>query len=113
MDNSFILEDLIELLENKDGSFYVFWRRMFTMRCAVCPSQRGGILPVFHCPAYSRCKAGWMFIGSVPISSLVPIVHVSGRSVLFRSVRHGIDMTVVSSVMPPLSVMTARACCTR
>jgi hypothetical protein len=49
----------------------------------------------------------------VPINSLVPIVTVSGRSVLSRKVRQGTPITVVSSVMPPESVITPLACFTR
>ena len=42
-----------------------------------------------------------------------PIVIVSGRSVLSRSVMQGTPMTVVSSVMPPESVITALLLSTR
>ena len=52
------------------------------MRWAVLPSHLGGIAPVFHCPAIKRAGAGGCFLGSVPINSSVPIVTVSGRSVL-------------------------------
>ena len=44
------------------------------------------------------------------MSSFVPFVIVSGRSVLSRRVKHGTPSTVVSSVMPPESVITPRAC---
>ena len=43
------------------------------------------------------------------LNSLVPIEIVSGRSVLLLSVIHGIPITVVSSVIPPESVITALA----
>ncbi len=59
------------------------------MRTAVFPSHLGGIAPFFHCPAINRFKAGGSLLGSVPISSLVPIVTVSGRSVLSRKVQQG------------------------
>ncbi len=42
----------------------------------------GGIAPFFHWPAITRARAGGSLRGSVPINSLVPIVTVSGRSVL-------------------------------
>ena len=51
--------------------------------------------------------------GAFPMSSLVPMVQVSGRSVESRRVMHGMPITVVSSVMPPESVMTPLACFTR
>ena len=54
-----------------------------------------------------------MFFGSVPISSFVPMVMVSGRSVLSRKVKQGTPMTVVSSVIPPESVTTAKERSTR
>ncbi len=42
-----------------------------------------------------------------------PASTVTGRSVLSRSVRHGIPRTVVSSCMPPESVRTSRESATR
>ena len=51
--------------------------------------------------------------GFVPINSFVPTVTVSGRSVLSLRVIHGTPRTVVSSVMPPLSVITHFALSTR
>ena len=39
-----------------------------------------------HCPAINRASAGGSLLGSVPMSSLVPMVMVSGRSVLSRRV---------------------------
>ena len=47
------------------------------------------------------------------LMSLVPNVIVSGRSVLSLRVIHGTPITVVSSVMPPESVMTALDLSTR
>ena len=79
----------------------------------VCPSQRGGILPFFHWPERSFFMAGAMASGLVPSNSFVPVVTVSGRSVLFLKVMQGTPMTVVSSVMPPESVMTALLLSTR
>src|SRR5690606_30453290 len=84
-----------------------------TIRSAAFPSHNSGTPPFFQAPFIIRVRAGAMAAGSVPISSLVPTVQVSGRSVLSRRVRHGTPMTVVSSVMPPESVMTPRACLTR
>ena len=57
---------------------------------AVFPSHLRGIAPFFHSPAITRASAGGSFLGSVPINSLVPIVTVSGRSVLSRKVRQGV-----------------------
>ena len=59
------------------------------MRSAAFPSHLGGMAPFFHCPAITRARAGGSLRGSVPINSLVPIVTVSGRSVLSRKVRQG------------------------
>ena len=63
--------------------------RCSTIRSAALPSHFGGIAPFFHCPAINRASAGGSLRGSVPMSSLVPIVMVSGRSVLSRSARTG------------------------
>src|SRR3990167_3179500 len=60
-----------------------------TIRSAALPSHFGGIAPFFHCPAINRARAGGSLLGSVPINSLVPMVMVSGRSVLSRRVRQG------------------------
>ena len=84
-----------------------------TIRSAACPSHSSGIAPFFHSPAYNLSSAGLTAAGLVPISSLVPTVQVSGRSVLSRSVIQGTPITVVSSVIPPESVTTARLCCTK
>jgi len=83
------------------------------MRSPVLPSHSGGTLPDFQRPSNRRPSAGASLAGSVPISSLVPSVTVSGRSVVLRIVMHGTPITVVSSVTPPESVMTAFACLTR
>jgi len=63
--------------------------RCSTIRSAVLPSHFGGIAPCFHWPAINRASAGGRLLGSVPISSFVPIVMVSGRSVLSRRVKTG------------------------
>ena len=63
--------------------------RCSTIRSAALPSHFGGIAPFFHSPAINRASAGGSLLGSVPISSFVPIVMVSGRSVLSRSVKAG------------------------
>ena len=63
--------------------------RLSTIRSAALPSHIGGIAPFFHWPATNRASAGGSLLGSGPMSSLVPIVMVSGRSVLSRRVRHG------------------------
>ena len=47
--------------------------------------------------------------GRVPTTRLVPWLTVTGRSVFWRSVRHGTPSIVVSSWMPPESVSTRRA----
>lgn len=82
------------------------------MRGEVWPSQRGGIPPSGQRPAKRSARAGAMAAGSVPTRRFVPMVQVSGRSVLSRRVRQGTCMTVVSSVMPPESVTTAIECLT-
>lgn len=64
-----------------------------------------GLLEVFQGEAASR----W---GRTP-PSLVPMLIVSGRSVLSRRVMQGTWRKVVSSVIPPESVMTPRAFFTR
>jgi hypothetical protein len=51
-----------------------------------------------HCPAIIRASAGGSLLGSVPMSSFVPILIVSGRSVLSRRVKHGTPSMVVSLV---------------
>lgn len=60
--------------------------RVSTIRSAALPSHFGGITPFFHCPAINRAKAGGSLLGSVPMSSFVPMAMVSGRSVLSRRV---------------------------
>ena len=72
------------------------------MRAAVLPSQSGGI---FASAMSDRCRehilaACFIFSGSVPTRIFVPISIVIGRSVLCRSVRHGMPRTVVSSCKP-------------
>lgn len=62
-----------------------------TIRSAAFPSHSGGIVPFFHCPAINHARAGGSLVGSVPISSFVPIVIVSGRSVLFRRLRMALE----------------------
>ena len=54
------------------------------MRSLVLPSHSGGMPPRFQRPSNSLSSAGASATGSVPISSLVPIVTVSGRSVVLR-----------------------------
>ncbi len=61
--------------------------RCSTIRSADFPSHFGGIAPCFHCPVINRVSAGGSLLGSVPMSSFVPMVMVSGRSVLSRRVR--------------------------
>src|SRR5664280_1899048 len=51
--------------------------------------------------------------GDRPTTWLVPSVTVTGRSVFSRKVRHGTPRTVVSSWMPPESVRTSAAPCSR
>jgi len=79
------------------------------MRAPVLPSHFSGMPPFFHWPANRRSSAEASAAGSVPNISLVPTVTVSGRSVVSRSVMQGTPITVVSSVMPPESVITAFA----
>ena len=64
-------------------------------------------------PEKSFSIAGPIAFGFTPNNLFVPISIVSGRSVLSLSVIHGIFMTVVSSVIPPESVMTALALSTK
>ena len=66
----------------------------------------------FNCQAISRACAGGSLRGSVPMSSVVPIVTVSRRSVLSRTVGQDTPSMVVSSVMPPESVITPWVCFT-
>ena len=87
--------------------------RELMMRLEAFPSQSGGIVPFFHLPSNNLFSTKGILSRFVPISSFVPRVTVSGRSVLFLRVIHGIPMTVVSSVIPPESVITAFACCTK
>ena len=47
------------------------------------------------------CHAATMPAGLVPATMLVPLETVTGRSVLFLSVRHGTPRMVVSSCTPP------------
>ena len=63
--------------------------RHSTIRSAALPSHLGGITPFFHSPAINRASLGGSLLGSVPRSSFVPIVMVSGRSVLSRSAKTG------------------------
>jgi hypothetical protein len=44
-----------------------------------------GIAPFFYCPAINRTSAGGSLVGSVPMSSFVLIVMVSGRSLYIRN----------------------------
>ena len=76
------------------------------IRRAVFPSQKGGIAPFLR-PEKSRCMAGPIASGSVPINSLVPSSIISGLDVSYK-VMQGTPLTVVSSVMPPRSVTTTR-----
>ena len=73
------------------------------------PSHKRGTCPFFHFPENSFDKACSIFLGFEESNSLVPICTVSGRSVLSRKVKHGIFNTVVSSEIPPESVITAFA----
>lgn len=56
----------------------------------------GGDRAFFHCPAINRTNAGGSLLGSVPMSLLVPIVMVSGRSVLSHSIKAG-DLRLFSN----------------
>ena len=86
---------------------------METILDAACPSQRGGIAPFFQLPDKSFSMAGEIDSGLMPSKTFVPIETVSGRSVFALSVIQGIPKTVVSSVIPPESVITALANCTK
>jgi hypothetical protein len=77
-----VLAGLFQLLASNRSS-------CSTIRFAALPSHFGGIVPFFHCLAINRASAGGSLPGLVPMSSLVPIVMVSGRSVLSRRVKHG------------------------
>src|SRR5690625_2834492 len=95
------------------GKLYFQLRISSMILSAVLPSHFSGTPPFFQSPANSRSKNGGIASGSVPTSSLVPMVIVSGLSVLSRSVMQGIPITVVSSVIPPESVRTANEFLTR
>ena len=77
-----IWESLVHLLTSNRS-------KLSTIRSAALPSHFGGIAPFFQCPTINRACAGGSLLGSVPMSSFVPIVMVSGRSVLSRSARTG------------------------
>ena len=62
---------------------------MLTILCPAFPSHNSGITPFFHLPENNFSMVGLIERGSVPINSLVPIVTVSGRSVLSRNVKQG------------------------
>src|SRR5690554_3929825 len=57
-----------------------------TILSEVFPSHSSGMLPSFQPPANNFSMAGLIAFGFVPNNSFVPIVIVSGRSVLSRSV---------------------------
>src|SRR5262249_2063370 len=74
-------------------------------RSAACPSQSSGTRPGLARPARTSVAAATALAGSVPTSWLVPTSTVTGRSVFSRSVRQGTPSAVVSSWMPPESVI--------
>ncbi len=72
----------------EDSEFLASTRpRCSTIRAAVLPSHLGGIAPFFHHPVIDCASAGGSLRGSVPMSSLVPIMMVSERSVLSLRVK--------------------------
>ena len=72
-------------------------------------SQSGGTCPCFPSPARIRAASPRRRFTSCPTRTFVPRVTVIGRSVFSRTVRHGTPRKVVSSWMPPESVMTRTA----
>ena len=92
---------------------YIKFCNTSTILLADLPSHNSGIPPVFHSPEKRVLIAGAIFFGFVPINSLVPTEIVSGRYVFSRNVKHGTPITVVSSVIPPESVITAKDFSTR
>ena len=83
------------------GPHYSTRSKHATIRSAALPSQSGGIALFFHCPAINRASAGESLLGSVPMSSFVPIVMVSGRSVVSRRLSHGLGNMSGRCVMHP------------
>ena len=77
-----------------------------TIRSAACPSQSGGTAPGGSCAASSSAGTSAIRSGASPSRTFVPSSTVTGRSVLSRSVKHGIPRNVVSSWIPPESVRT-------
>ena len=76
--------------------------RCLTILSAALPSHFGGIVPFFHCPAINRASAGGSLLGSVPMSSLVPIVMVSANAHdndLEKRLRAGCDDFLVKPVI--------------
>ena len=70
-------------------------------------SHLAGMDPFFRLPSIVFPRPVRPPLGSVPINSFVPTLTVSGLSVESRKVIHGAPKTVVSSVIPPESVITA------
>ncbi len=79
------------------------------MRAAARPSQSGGTREGSERRAAIRLGMSLMRPGARPSSVFVPRVHVTGRSVLSRNVKHGTPRYVLSSWTPPESVRTPAA----
>ena len=77
------------------------------------PSHNGGIVPVLALPSRILVKSKSSSFRSCPTNTLVPEVTVTGRAVLARIVRQGTPKYVVSSWIPPESVITTAARCCR
>src|ERR1700687_615796 len=90
---------------------FVTQLKILAIRSPECPSHKGGMRPVFHCPLTAVFSSARSRVISRPTITLVPIVTVIGRSVFSRSVMQGMPRYVVSSWIPPESVMTAEARC--
>jgi len=77
------------------------------------PSHIGGIAALLPLPRHQARERGTELGRVVPINSFVSTATVSGRSVLSRSLRQRTPTTVVSSAIPPESVIAPFARYTR
>ena len=94
------LEMGIGLLACEEGSSWTARKhstRVATILWPAFPSHNGGIREAVVFSFNDVRAASTIAVGFVPMSRLVPLVIVTGRSVLFRSVMHGTPSAVVSS----------------
>lgn len=83
--------------------------RISAMRLDARPSPNGGVLPDLLCPARMRAVSTSSRSMFFPINVLVPNSTVTDRSVFSLKVRQGAPRNVVSSWIPPESVITSAA----